>query len=69
MLFAAEILFRLVAMGPMLFIRSSWNVFDTTVVLASLLGYCISTKGLSTFRTLRMVSTEHLTQYEKIFLI
>ena len=57
MLFAAEILFRLVAMGPTVFIRSRWNVFDTTVVSGSLLGYFYkSAEGLSIFRTLRLVS-------------
>jgi len=56
-LFAAEIVFRLVAMGPMAFIRSRWNVFDTTVVSGSLLGYFYkSAEGLSIFRTLRLVS-------------
>ena len=58
-LFAAEIVFRLVAMGPMAFIRSRWNVFDTTVVSGSLLGYFYkSAEGLSIFRTLRLVSTK-----------
>ena len=58
-IFAAEILFRLVAIGPMAFIRSRWNVFDTTVVSGSLLGYFYkSAEGLSIFRTLRLVSTE-----------
>ena len=57
MLFAAEIVFRLVAMGPMAFIHSRWNVFDTTVVSGSLLGYFYkSAEGLSVFRTLRLVS-------------
>lgn len=57
-LFAAEIVFRLVAMGPMAFIRSRWNVFDTTVVSGSLLGYFYkSAEGLSIFRTLRLVRT------------
>lgn len=59
MLFAVEIIFRLVAMGPMAFIRSRWNVFDTTVVSGSLLGYFYkSAEGLSIFRTLRLVSTQ-----------
>lgn len=58
-LFTAEIIFRLVAMGPMAFIRSRWNVFDTTVVSGSLLGYFYkSAEGLSIFRTLRLVSTQ-----------
>lgn len=62
-LFTVEILFRLVAMGPMAFIRSRWNVFDTTVVSGSLLGYFYkSAEGLSIFRTLRLVSTEDLSQ-------
>ena len=56
MLFAAEIVFRLVAVGPKAFIRSRWNVFDTTVVSGSLLGYFYkSAEGLSIFRTLRLV--------------
>ncbi|XP_078349240.1 sodium channel protein 1 brain-like [Oculina patagonica] len=55
-LFAVEIVFRFVAMGPMAFIRSRWNVFDTTVVSGSLLGYFYkSAEGLSIFRTLRLV--------------
>ena len=58
-LFAAEIVFRFVAMGPKAFIRSRWNVFDTTVVSGSLLGYFYkSAEGLSIFRTLRLVSTK-----------
>ena len=58
-LFAAEIVFRFVAMGPKAFIRSKWNVFDTTVVSGSLLGYFYkSAEGLSIFRTLRLVSTK-----------
>jgi len=58
-LFAVEIVFRLVAMGPMSFIRSRWNVFDTTVVSGSLLGYFYkSAEGLSIFRTLRLVSIQ-----------
>lgn len=56
MLFATEIVFRLVAVGPKAFIRSRWNVFDTTVVSGSLLGYFYkSAEGLSIFRTLRLV--------------
>ena len=56
MLFATEIMFRLVAVGPKAFIRSRWNVFDTTVVSGSLLGYFYkSAEGLSIFRTLRLV--------------
>ena len=49
-------MFRLVAVGPKAFIRSRWNVFDTTVVSGSLLGYFYkSAEGLSIFRTLRLV--------------
>lgn len=56
MLFATEIVFRLIAVGPKAFIRSRWNVFDTTVVSGSLLGYFYkSAEGLSIFRTLRLV--------------
>ena len=55
-LFATEIVFRLVAVGPKAFTRSRWNVFDTTVVSGSLLGYFYkSAEGLSIFRTLRLV--------------
>lgn len=56
-LFAVEILLRFVAVGPIVFVHSRWNVFDTTVVSGSLLGYFYkSAEGLSVFRTLRLVS-------------
>ncbi|XP_074632379.1 sodium channel protein 1 brain-like isoform X4 [Acropora palmata] len=55
-LFGLEIVFRCVALGPIAFIRSRWNVFDTTVVTGSLLGYFYkSAEGLSVFRTLRLI--------------
>ncbi|XP_015747869.1 PREDICTED: sodium channel protein 60E-like [Acropora digitifera] len=55
-LFGLEIVFRCVALGPIAFIRSRWNVFDTSVVTGSLLGYFYkSAEGLSVFRTLRLI--------------
>ncbi|XP_068729717.1 sodium channel protein 1 brain-like [Montipora capricornis] len=55
-MFALEILFRFVAVGPIAFMLSRWNVFDTTVVAGSLLGYFYkSAEGLSVFRTLRLI--------------
>ena len=56
MAFLVEMMLRVIAAGPAVYLQSKWNTFDGAVVVAGLIGYFYkSAAGLSIFRTVRLV--------------
>ena len=55
-IFVIEMLWKLIAFGPLTYIKSRWNVFDAVIVIASVAGYLTASGGsFSIFRSLRLV--------------
>ena len=56
-IFVVEMIWKLIAFGPMTYVKSRWNVFDMVIVIASVAGYLTESGGsFSIFRSLRLVS-------------
>lgn len=55
-MFVAEMIWKLIAFGPLTYAKSRWNVFDAIIVTASVAGYLTASGGsFSIFRSLRLV--------------
>lgn len=51
-----EMIWKLIAFGPLTYVKSRWNVFDAVIVIASVAGYLTASGGsFSIFRSLRLV--------------
>ena len=49
-------IWKLIAFGPLTYVKSRWNVFDAVIVIASVAGYLTASGGsFSIFRSLRLV--------------
>lgn len=56
MIFAGEMLLKVVGLGPYTYFIETWNVFDAVVVVSSLLEILLqSIPGLSVLRAFRLV--------------
>ena len=57
LIFVAEMIWKLLAIGPLTYVKCGWNVFDALIVIASIAGY-LTTSGasFSILRSLRLVS-------------
>lgn len=55
-IFVIEMIWKLIAFGPLTYVKSRWNVFDAVIVIASVAGYLTESGGsFSIFRSLRLV--------------
>ena len=50
---------KLVALGPVTYLQSKWNIFDGIIVIASVsIYFSDSGNGVNIFRSLRLVRTQ-----------
>ncbi|KAJ7374231.1 hypothetical protein OS493_007307 [Desmophyllum pertusum] len=62
-IFVVEMIWKLIAFGPMTYVKSRWNVFDMVIVIASVAGYLTESGGsFSIFRSLRLFRVLNLAQ-------
>lgn len=55
-IFVVEMIWKLIAFGPLTYVKSQWNIFDAIIVIASVAGYLTASGGsFSIFRSLRLV--------------
>ncbi|KAM4688015.1 sodium channel protein type 5 subunit alpha-like isoform 1-T1 [Discoglossus pictus] len=55
-IFTAEMVFKIIALDPYYYFQQGWNIFDSIIVMLSLMDVAISTKGsLSVLRTFRLL--------------
>lgn len=55
-IFVVEMIWKLIAFGPLSYVKSRWNIFDAVIVIASVAGYLTESGGsFSIFRSLRLV--------------
>lgn len=55
-IFVVEMIWKLIAFGPLTYVKSRWNIFDAVIVIASVAGYLTESGGsFSIFRSLRLV--------------
>lgn len=57
-IFAAEMVFKLIAMDPYYYFQVGWNIFDSIIVTLSLVELGLANvQGLSVLRSFRLVRT------------
>ncbi|XP_068683417.1 sodium channel protein 1 brain-like [Montipora foliosa] len=63
LIFVAEMIWKLLAIGPLTYVKCGWNVFDALIVIASIAGY-LTTSGasFSILRSLRLFRVLNLAQ-------
>lgn len=55
-IFVAEMIWKVIAFGPVGYVKSRWNILDAFIVIASVAGYLTESGGsFSIFRSLRLV--------------
>ena len=59
LIFVVEMFCKLVALGPVTYLQSKWNIFDGIIVIASVsIYFSDSGNGVNIFRSLRLVRTQ-----------
>ncbi|KAL9953553.1 hypothetical protein ACROYT_G040985 [Oculina patagonica] len=62
-IFVVEMIWKLIAFGPLTYVKSRWNVLDAVIVIASVAGYLTESGGsFSIFRSLRLFRVLNLAQ-------
>ncbi|RMX45224.1 hypothetical protein pdam_00020953 [Pocillopora damicornis] len=62
-IFVVEMIWKLIAFGPLTYVKSRWNIFDAIIVIASVAGYLTESGGsFSIFRSLRLFRVLNLAQ-------
>ncbi|CAH3140850.1 unnamed protein product [Porites lobata] len=62
-IFVAEMIWKVIAFGPVGYVKSRWNILDAFIVIASVAGYLTESGGsFSIFRSLRLFRVLNLAQ-------